>query len=526
MLLVILFLSQMIGFGQNLGYISVKDFGAKGDGKTDDTESIIKAIKNSESKSVSTNQLNGRNLAIYGGLTPTVYFPAGVYLISKKINFATYVSIAADKAIMTPSTEFAKSSDFAFSLIGWQCKIAGLQFIGFKNAVEINNNNLDAGKIEIDNCDFIENQTAIKLTAQSSISIIHNSRFYNNQKVLIIERGDKVIFEENWVTSGNLAGDNDAQIINKAVLNFYNNLLVPTPPQKGAREPAWINNFGSLIVENTRQGGEPGSFTLVNNFAEAETKYPLIPTSVVIKNSDCYAVYRTNGNMPEPAVLRLYALPNQIVLEDIRGMVDATLVGVSKIKAENPDSWVKNRKYSKNYVKIRVKNIVGGFPEDNNTHLPSYLTSFVEDEESLLTQMGRDSGKKAKISPQARSTKDKYLYEYQFEPQDLESNYLIDFSANPNVYGSGAYRKGYVAIFRVDGTYVNGQVVQQLVLKEIFNGAGDKTPNESKFEFDVNWKSTKSRIKPVDNSDNTIIITVKGSSSGEKINIINLNLIR
>lgn len=56
---------------------NVKDFGAKGDGMTDDSEAVMKAIESAKEK--------------VGG---TVYFPAGKYLITQNINFGPEMYLA------------------------------------------------------------------------------------------------------------------------------------------------------------------------------------------------------------------------------------------------------------------------------------------------------------------------------------------------------------------------------------------------------------------------------------------------
>lgn len=71
-------------YPSNIGYFNVRSYGAKGDGTTDDTAAIRRAIA-----------------AAYAGPGPTertVYFPAGTYLVSDTILWAQYPS---DPAILT-----------------------------------------------------------------------------------------------------------------------------------------------------------------------------------------------------------------------------------------------------------------------------------------------------------------------------------------------------------------------------------------------------------------------------------------
>lgn len=67
--------------------VSVKDFGAKGDGRTDDTAAIQRALNNVYGSDQSY---------IAGGQHRTINFPAGTYLISDTINIPPYTRIQGE----------------------------------------------------------------------------------------------------------------------------------------------------------------------------------------------------------------------------------------------------------------------------------------------------------------------------------------------------------------------------------------------------------------------------------------------
>lgn len=352
--------------------ISVKEFGAKGDGISDDTKAIKNAIAYLSKQQVNRNRYNNTSTKVYIGFVPKLFFPAGIYKISNSIDLGHYQNIVGDNAILIPSHQ----GEFpAMKGIGWQLNIEGLQFVGFHSGIFIDNKNLDIGKINISNCTFAGLDVCISLAAQSSMTIINNNRFIDNKKVLIIESGDKVIFSENWISSGKLSDKHDAQIINNGTLHFIRNLLVPQKPENNAYEPAWINNYRNVDVEGVRQGGESGSFTLINNFSSCDIEYPYVPTFVRVNNSECYGVFGNRSDYRQPSVLRLFSIPNSIELTNLKGLTDSYLMQLSEdVDCDNFNQVILALK-SKNLVNIKISNIVGGYYLHNNqSNIPSCIT--------------------------------------------------------------------------------------------------------------------------------------------------------
>lgn len=78
--LVILFVICNFSLGAQ-EYISVKQYGAKSDGVSDDAEAIQKVINASQQSAVSTNKIKGTyeltGTSIYIGGQKTVFFPFG-----------------------------------------------------------------------------------------------------------------------------------------------------------------------------------------------------------------------------------------------------------------------------------------------------------------------------------------------------------------------------------------------------------------------------------------------------------------
>jgi len=364
------------GMWSDKTFVSVKDFGAVGDGINDDTKSIQAAIKYAEGSGFSAPKLEGlyEENSIYIGASKVVYFPTGAYKISAPMEIGSYGHLVGEKCLVLPTKNKSNQIN-AFNANGWQLKIEGFQFVKFNKCIAINNNNIDVGKIVISDCDFYASNTAIELNAQSSITIIRENRFFDNKISLNILNGDKVDVSDNWITSCTMKGIQNAQIINNGVLHFDKNILVPKPPDSKAVEPAWINNYYSVSISNVRQGGEPGSFTLVNNFAEAKVNYPYIPNSVIIENSDCYGAYKGDDKVPI-TLLRLINVPNVISIKNIQGLLDTKLMGMSLKTSRNRKTKILTETNA-SYISISIENINGNrIMEKNTSDIPDELLKF------------------------------------------------------------------------------------------------------------------------------------------------------
>ena len=362
-----------------VSYLSVKDYGAKGDGITDDTKAVQQALEKAAIDQVSFQGIAGvyDKTPIYAGGSKIVFFPQGHYRISKSLQLmASYVHIIGEKAILSPTLERKSKS---VGIIGniWQAHIEGMQLMGFDTAMIINNHSIETGKILIEDCDFVGNKVALQVISYGAMCIIRENRFVENQKVALLA-GDKVDMSNNWISSGLLQGRQDAQIIANTVLHFDKNLLVPTHPAPGATEPAWINNYREVIINGVRQGGEAGSFTLVNNFARFMIK-PFWPNCVIIKESECYAVYGNGKDDFQPAALRLIEVPNMIVLEDLRGFISAKAMDFSK--TVTPANTLKNVELAygtQPIISVRTSNLMGAFfRHSNNSDVPDILQKYI-----------------------------------------------------------------------------------------------------------------------------------------------------
>ncbi len=152
---------------------SVKDFGARGDGVTDDTDAIQRCITTIESK----HKIN------YSGLVgessyPEIVFPEGTYLISRAI------VIAADspsrglllRGLGEVTIRQADSeADIFYFHWAYRHTIENLTFEGGRRQLKFFTRNLDCAHLTIRNCRFVNSASyAIDdmLTGKSHLSIV------------------------------------------------------------------------------------------------------------------------------------------------------------------------------------------------------------------------------------------------------------------------------------------------------------------------------------------------------------------
>ena len=86
-------------------FVSIKDFGAKGDGVTDDTEAINRALYELYCR---TSSLAARK---------TLYFPAGNYIVSGSINVPTHARIIGEGTYNTQITQTA--NPYVYPYVTW-----------------------------------------------------------------------------------------------------------------------------------------------------------------------------------------------------------------------------------------------------------------------------------------------------------------------------------------------------------------------------------------------------------------------
>ncbi len=461
--------------------VTQSPYDAVGDSIADCTSKIQAAVDDAISQAYQSS------IADY--TSPRLYFPPGKYKISNTINFRIAqisLSIIGDDAIIIPGNNF-NVNNYAFQTdYCYNFKIKGMHFDGFAKGLYINSNeNINSGQVAVEECIFLNNTEALRLNATSTIAIISKCKFHWN-KVAMYLNADKVTVRDCWIQSGEMLNvDHPAQIINHSVLTFDANLLVPETPE-GLMEPAWINNYQTVRASNVRQGGEPGSFTLINNFAGSvapiSTPEGAIPFTVSVKDSECYAVYgNDHGNgIIHPAIVRYVTkMPNSTIIRNNIGLVDCRLIDFSYDRYYNPtyqqtiaSLFAASGAASPAYSFVEVVNNIGGLKYSHNSYVPLELYPFIRDSESTWPSSPAPTSLQPVLAPgnpDITSVPGSIIYK--FEYTDPDDTLLLRYSGDP-VPGSGHYRGSYVGIIRANGTYIDNKVQLALQLTELSNKIG------------------------------------------------------
>ncbi|MBQ7206323.1 MAG: hypothetical protein IJS01_00855 [Lentisphaeria bacterium] len=274
---------------------SVKDFGAKGDGKTDDTEALQRAADAVTAK-----------LSTYA--SETLYFPRGRYKISRRITLKK-IHLRGDSAVIVQTDPAA---DIFYYDFAWNTRVTGIEFQGGRDQLSFWNANTEKGQLTVRDCRFF-NARGVAVTSRlgtnSTIFSISNCVFYKCGQA-VVSNCDWTSIRDIWLTSSSQMRKKAVIVNGHGVMNIDSMLGVPLC---NGDEQRWVDNYGSLFVTGTRFGGEGGGFTPVYNFA----KYRAFNIPVEISIQRCWI---SSGSSPN-ANCAVYCIevPNLINIGDCTG---------------------------------------------------------------------------------------------------------------------------------------------------------------------------------------------------------------
>ena len=240
--------------------LNVKDFGAAGDGTSDDTEAFRKAVAEANAHS----QAEKHPEAAYYGTQPEVFVPSGVYCISAPIELGNLASLRGENRAAIKQT--SPEADVIHISQAYRNAIHGLTLIGGRHGIYFDTNNVDRSNVIIERCTFIRNAGFAIYAEEGSPSTFAKATecVFEQCEQALHNTCDQFVLEDSWITTS-------SDMKNKAVIVNKNQLLCDTilgVPLVNGVDQRWVDNYGSVVCRHFRFGGEFGGFTPVVNFAK------------------------------------------------------------------------------------------------------------------------------------------------------------------------------------------------------------------------------------------------------------------
>jgi len=296
--------------------VDVRDFGARGDGVTDDTEAIRAAVKAAfERRRVPQHPQYGYFVSF-----AEVYFPSGHYIISDTMDIS-YIKLRGENYAAIEQVDPEK--DLFYAHDAWRQLIEGLTFLGGRVQLNLGNPNVDTGHVTVRDCHFKNSRDAavqMRKGSNSTFFKVENCVFWDCGQS-VINHCDMAVVRDCWMSTS-ASMQNKAVMENYGVMHVDNLLGVPrvsrgpekwVDPRGTAREISnqrWIDNYSVVHIRNSRFGGEGGGFPAVCNLAP----YRLddCPSIVTIESSYLY-------NAQDAAVV-LKEVPNKLSVVNCSGL--------------------------------------------------------------------------------------------------------------------------------------------------------------------------------------------------------------
>jgi hypothetical protein len=291
--------------------VNVKDFGAKGDGQTDDTHAIHAAI--AALRSIGAPYPG----TAYYSESQELYFPPGKYQISEALVVGSG-RFRGDGAVIE-QTDAAK--DILTTTWAWRMTVSGFTFLGGRNQLVLHNPNLDTGQITVEQCRFYGAKgVALDVDMVSTTLAVRDCVFLACRQVWVNRGCDQAVMRDCWITT-------DADMRRQAAIEHRAGRLTienlcGVPLVNGA-DQRWIDNYGgNLTCRGVRFGGEGGGFTPVVNFSRYTNQF-----GPAILLEDCFIC--ANGSSLRNFAVYCEELPNQISIRDCT-LAGAGLLGLSE----------------------------------------------------------------------------------------------------------------------------------------------------------------------------------------------------
>jgi len=321
-------MAAMLMTGIACGAENVKDHGAVGDGRWDDTVAIQRTADICVAKLRAINPSGGS----FQASVPELYFPAGKYLISKPINLHSYQTVRGEDAIVIQQDPELKIFNFTSC---YRNTIDKMQFVGGSVQLAFTNANVDMTRLTVRDCCF-QAWTQTAITAEGTGPDLHMSASLNIQTsvfdggTMLLTRCDSTSVEHcRHQFRGPTVINGTPAISNKwtgGVLRLTDftatPATVPDPMTGELIRGKWIDNWGSVVADGCRFGGEGGGFPILTHNGGPTIVNPWMGRMIVITNSQICCGQNT---WPESALITLNGLPQCVRITSCRGLVSNTI---------------------------------------------------------------------------------------------------------------------------------------------------------------------------------------------------------
>lgn len=287
--------------------VNVEDYGAVGDGVTDDTEAFRAAYQETVNRKISSQS------TVFDYSSPALYAPGGKrYRITGSITNASEVNDSASGFTFVSDMAILDGGQgtFNFFELRTNCSFFGVNFQGGGRVGYIQSGNSDSARFNFNSCGA-QNQTVEFLgsddNSRSSIVNVNLCKLYqvngaDGGPLISTLRVDQANFINNWIYYGGTGVPFDFA---NDTTNFKDNLCVPNYLLSPETQRAWFKNYMNLSVSGNRFGAEGGGCTLVEQYGDAYndgSEY-----SLLVEGNKIYA----SNDTP----FKFYGLPSVVRIE-------------------------------------------------------------------------------------------------------------------------------------------------------------------------------------------------------------------
>jgi hypothetical protein len=235
---------------------NVKDFGAKGDGNTDDTKAIQSAVTSA------------------GNTKSTVCFPAGRYILSGEISFNASGFVRSDGGALLEQT---CSTCKIFSFINqYAITVQGIKFLGGTKQIAIVSSGAQVSSIQITDSEFDGSSDYAITAGNTSGDLLSGSLTIDRSKIvktrkILRNSVTSATVRDTWVTITKQNFDaNSAAFWNMAGASLLFDNMMGTPAMGAENDhlpnTRWVDNYGVFTAVQSRFGGEDAGIPIVYQF--------------------------------------------------------------------------------------------------------------------------------------------------------------------------------------------------------------------------------------------------------------------